>query len=114
MSQLYPHQIVDFDYDEDEIVVDTVLDSFPLFSESHVDVPVGFTDLSDIVGGIPKPVFLMVFSITDKPFSVDLGAGVASMFATTFITTLKQNTPLSLGVDCLEPNRLRVVAAGNP
>jgi hypothetical protein len=97
-----------------DLLVDTVIDSFPLFLEMHIDLPAGYTDLSSFLAGIPKPVFLMVFSIPEVPFAIDLGAGTPPSTGTTFLTTVKQITPLTVAVDCPAENRLRVVAAGYP
>lgn len=112
MSYLYDYQFVSYESKTGDVVVDTFLQAFPDFMESHVDAPIGATDLSGILASLVNPRFLMIYSVNHKPFQVDLGAGPVPINNTTFITSLKQGSPVSIGVVCQDLNHLRVVAAG--
>jgi hypothetical protein len=78
------------------------------------EAPVGLTDLIPLLSTINKPKAVLLYSKNDKPFAVNLGAGLDTNLHTVIYAVLQQNGPIVIQISCPEPSSIKVVAAGDP
>jgi len=103
-----------YNFATEEITIEALLAAFPHKVHADVDAPAGITDLNGVIGQIPKPRVVFVFSMNDKPFDINPGGGFAGMFATVYFVALQQIGPAGLQVNCPAPSDLRIIVAGDP
>lgn len=103
-----------YNFATEEITIEALLAAFPHKVHADVDAPVGITNLNGVIGQVPKPRVVFVFSMNDKPFDIDPGGGFCGMFATVYFVALQQIGAAGLRVNCPEPSDLRIIVAGDP